>query len=161
MIASGKKNPVNIGIAAAVITAAVVLAFAYYISRYHYQLLMIQGSSMEPSYHPFQIVVIDKHIREPSRGDAVVFSCDNVSVPLIKRVAACPGDSVVIMDNILYVNNAPVRGESIEYAGLLREMIVLGENEYIVLGDNVNESIDSRYEQVGIVSAENIIGRVK
>ena len=144
----------------AAVLAMAVLALAYYISEYHYQLLMIQGSSMEPSYHPFQIVVIDKHLREYSKGDVVVFSCDNVSVPLIKRIAACPGDSAVIMDNILYVNNAPVSGESIEYAGLLQDMIILGENQYIVLGDNINESVDSRYEQVGIVCAEDIIGRV-
>ncbi|MBQ5334087.1 MAG: S24/S26 family peptidase, partial [Oscillospiraceae bacterium] len=75
----------------AAVLAMAVLALAYYISEYHYQLLMIQGRSMEPSYHPFQIVVIDKHLREYSKGDAVVFSCDEVSVPLIKRVAACQG----------------------------------------------------------------------
>ncbi|MBQ5332179.1 MAG: S26 family signal peptidase [Oscillospiraceae bacterium] len=47
-----------------------------------------------------------------------------------------------------------------EYAGLLQDTIILGENQYIVLGDNINESVDSRYEQVGIVCAEDIIGRV-
>ena len=47
-----------------------------------------------------------------------------------------------------------------EYAGIAENSIQLGEDEYFVLGDNRNNSYDSRYEQVGIVNKSSIIGRV-
>lgn len=136
---------------------------AAYISAAHFRLMLIQGSSMEPSYHNFQLVVLDRHSRSCHRGDVIAFRCRGLSAVLVKRVAAEEGDRVQICEGTLLVNGepSPLYAEgSFEYGGILESPVVLGGGEYIVIGDNISESKDSRYEAVGIVRAEDIIGRV-
>lgn len=120
---------------------------------------------MEPNYHNFQLVVLDKHfsLTDIERGDVVAFECEGLSVVLVKRVVALPGDMVVIRNGKLYVNGAvsPLyEGVEFSYAGMLGEERVVGENCFVVIGDNVEESKDSRYEEVGVVTGDCIVGRV-
>ena len=119
---------------------------------------------MAPSFHNMQLVLLDKHSREYSYGDVIAFRCEELDTVLVKRVAACPGDTVQIKEGVLFVNGAvsEVYGlaVSFEYAGLAEEKLVLGSDEYFVIGDNVSESKDSRYEEVGAVDAGDVIGRV-
>lgn len=137
------------------------LAAAYICSRCFFQLALIQGSSMEPSYHPMQLVLVDKQPRSYSRGDVVVFRKDGIHGVLVKRIAAGPGDRVQISDGILYVNGKAAEGlDRITDPGRAEKEIVLGEDRYFVLGDNVNHSIDSRSDEIGDVSGAQILGRV-
>lgn len=135
-----------------------------YVSRFWYQLMLIQGDSMEPSYHSWQLVLLDKHTKRYDCGDVVVFRSEGLKAVLVKRVAAVPGDTVWIVDGILYKNGAPaedglVNGR-LSYAGIAEEPLTLMENEYFLLGDNHEESRDSRYEEVGRVLTEDILGKV-
>ena len=137
---------------------------AWYISSDWYQLLLIQGESMAPSYHHLQLVMINKHDRNFRRGDVAAFWCEELSCVLIKRIAAIPGDSIVVRDETLYVNNQ-ISEEYNEpgkfsYAGILETEIVLQPEEYLMLGDNLEESKDSRYSEVGLIQESQIYGWV-
>jgi len=127
--------------------------------------MLIQGASMEPTYHNMQMVVLDKNFSEEDimQGDVIAFKCDKLDAVLVKRVVAIPGQSVEIQDGTLFVNGVPSsyyeRG-AFEYAGNLDSEIVLGDEEYIVIGDNVDESKDSRYDEVGVVRFQDIRGKI-
>ena len=119
---------------------------------------------MLPTYHNLQLTVLDKRINTWEQGDVVAFRCDGLNAVLVKRIVACPGDSVYIYGGTLYVNGeiSRVYGDAFafDFAGLLREPVTLDEDEYIVIGDNIAQSKDSRYPEVGVVRADSIIGRV-
>lgn len=141
-----------------------IIMLSYYISANWYQLSLIRGESMSPTYHNMQLVIIDRHSKDYTYGDVIVFRCDTLDAVLVKRVAACPGDVVVIKDGTVYVNDtiSSVFGQEyiFEYSGIACEPLYLGANKYFVIGDNIGESKDSRYDEVGNVCLEDIIGRV-
>lgn len=60
---------------------------------------------MEPSYHAYQIVILDKRYRDFQRGDVIAFTCEDFPALLVKRIAAVPNDTVEIVDGCLYVNH--------------------------------------------------------
>ena len=133
---------------------------ALYLSTYWYQIALIQGDSMLPTYHNWQFVLLDKHTEEYDCGDVIAFRCDGVKGVLIKRIVAVPGDTVQITEGILYRNGDPVNEMGyIAYGGIAEQPIVLGEDEYFVLGDNRNNSEDSRYANIGNIKKEYIIGK--
>ena len=82
----------------------------------------------------------------------------------IKRVIAVPGDTLQIKNGEVYVNGElfaeDVDVAQMEDAGLAAEEVTLGEDEYFVLGDNRNNSEDSRYANIGNIKKEYIIGKV-
>lgn len=141
-----------------------ILLITRYVSGHYYQFLLIQGNSMEPAYHNMQIVLLDKRTNDYQYGDVIAFACEELSAILVKRIAACPGDTVVILNGTLYVNGEvssiyPEAGYFKE-AGILEECVRLGSGEYIVIGDNADDSKDSRYEEVGVVNQGQIVGKV-
>lgn len=146
------------------LTVMVIIVMAWYISGNFYQLIMISGNSMLPSYHNMQIVILDKHSEEYGYGDVVAFRCDGLEATLIKRIVACPGDTVIIEDGILYVNEtiSEVFSEKnvFGYEGIAVKKIYLDEEQYFVIGDNISESKDSRYSEVGCVCIADIIGKI-
>lgn len=137
---------------------------AWYISANWYQLMLIQGRSMMPAYKHLQMVVLDKHTESYTRGQVVAFSCESLSGNLVKRIVAIPGDRVQIQNGTLYVNgevsDVYPQEEIFEFSGILQDELLLGTMEYLVIGDNVAESIDSRYPEVGIISQRDIHGIV-
>lgn len=119
---------------------------------------------MAPAYHNLQLVLIDKRECDYTYGDVVAFYCEGLSCVLVKRVSACPGDTVVIRENLLYVNEQESQlfgGKAFfREAGALAEPVKLGSDQYIVLGDNIEKSVDSRSHEVGAVSKRDIMGRI-
>lgn len=142
-----------------------VVAVMCYVSRNWFQLLLIQGNSMTPSYRNMQLVIVDKRIEQYQKGDVVAFWCDSLEerrIVLVKRVAATPGDVLQIIEGTLLVNGQiseqfPQKGMFKE-SGIAAEPIMLSEEEYFVIGDNVNASRDSRYMDIGILSEEQLLG---
>lgn len=131
------------------------------VSRYLFQLALVQGASMEPAYRSGQLVLVDKTRGELRRGDVVLFYSAELDTTLIKRIAAVPGDRVVIMNGRLIVNGAAVpEYGSISYAGEAQSEITVPEGCYFLLGDNTEESKDSRYPYIGVVNEKDILGRV-
>ena len=134
-------------------------------SHFLYQIMLIQGDSMEPNYHNMQLVILKKRFTEQSLrpGDVIAYRCEGLHAVIVKRIAAVPGQTAVITDETLYVDGRPsglYEENSFLYSGLLEKELVLQSKEYILIGDNISESKDSRYSEVGTASFDSIIGKV-
>lgn len=126
------------------------------------------GVSMEPTLAHGQEVLINRMsyiLFKPECGDIIAFkpNGNEKSHYYIKRVIAGPGETVQIIGGQIYVNEKPLEKYSfdrIETAGLAATPYLLGENEFFVLGDNRNNSEDSRSGNIGAVQRDDIVGRV-
>lgn len=140
-----------------------ILLMALLISSNWFQLALIQGDSMSPAYHNFQLVILDKRNSSYLPGDVVAFHSEGFDSVLIKRIVALPGQVAIIKNRTLYVDGkpSPLYAEGLfDFAGLLETAQTLSIHEYLVIGDNVAESKDSRYEQVGKIQMDSIIGKI-
>lgn len=120
----------------------------------------IEGSSMSPTYEDGEEVLVVKGI-SPSRNSVIVLKDTQNGKIIIKRCVAKPGDKVIIKNSIVYVNNKPIKdnySKGKTRSGILIEEITLGDGEYIVLGDNRENSLDSRV--LGVIKEEDIVGVV-
>lgn len=144
------------------------LGMALFIIHFIGQRTQVVGISMEPALSNQDSLIVDKLVydfKEPDRFDIVVFPYPaDPKIKLIKRVIGLPGEQVRIdRTGTIYINEEPLEEyygkEPIENPGLAGEAILLGEDEYFLLGDNRNNSMDSRDEAVGIVKKKEIIGR--
>lgn len=146
-----------------------VILLAFLLTKGFGMRVVCSGNSMEETIPENASLWVDKvvyHIKSPSVGDVIAFlpgGNANASYN-IKRIVAVPGDKVLIENGRLYVNGKLVEGtvkeEDIKEAGRATDEITLGEEEYFVLGDNANNSEDSRYETVGNVKKSEIYGKV-
>lgn len=126
------------------------------------------GSSMESTLSDGDNLIVDKisyRFKEPERFDIIVFPYEYQEHTFyIKRVIGMPGETVQIAENgdILIdgeVLNEFYGREVIKDPGLAVKPIVLGEDEYFVLGDNRNDSSDSRMPDVGNIKRKDMIGK--
>lgn len=138
------------------------IAAAWFISQNFYQLNMIWGDSMYPAYKNMQLTIIDKRADSFKRGDVIIFYCPSLDLSLVKRIIAIPGDTVLIENGNVFVNGAksPHVNGSVDFGGTAVSGLALNEESFFVLGDNYTQSKDSRYEEIGCVRRENIIGRL-
>lgn len=168
-----KKKKINIPLLKEVFTwiaeIALVAAVAIVIVFFFGLRISVVGMSMEPTLAAGDEVLIDRfiyHLKAPSRGDVIVFKPNGnaKSHYYVKRVIGVPGDTVLIEDGAVYVNGErytnPENAASIEEAGVAATEITLGTDEYFVLGDNRNNSEDSRYANIGNIRKEYITGKV-
>lgn len=136
------------------------------LSAYVVQLYFVSGDSMAPTYTSGQPVLLQKWGLPDclNRGDVVIIHREDLHRDIVKRIVALPGDTVQIIDGILYVNAVleenPYHLPAMKDAGNAASPITLGAGEYFVLGDNRNASIDSRFDEVGIISSDSIKGKV-
>lgn len=144
----------------------VVLVITYILSNYVIERIVINNYSMEPTLFSEDSVLIDKltyRFDNPQRFDVIVFKQNKTGEELIKRVIGLPYETVEIKDGSIYIDGkviSDVKGLAApDYAGNAAFPIHLSEGEYFVLGDNRKDSIDSRYEEVGLVTNTRIIGR--
>ena len=125
------------------------------------------GASMEPSLYNGQNILLNRVIYKiisPKVGDVVVFlpNGNEKAHYYAKRVVAVPGDELIVKNGILYVNGEvqdDYFNDKIAEAGLAENSIILGDNEYFVIGDNCNNSEDSRSANIGNIKKEHIIGK--
>lgn len=138
----------------------VSLAFAV-ISIFFAQVCVVRGDSMLPTFKNGDVIVIEKITKNYDRMDVVVVNANGRKI--IKRIIALPGEEIQIKNGKVFVN-----GEEIEdvvecetaYAGIAKDAILLGDDEYFVLGDNRKNSLDSRDESIGIVKEKKITGKM-
>lgn len=146
----------------------VLIAFtaAKLLNEYIIQPTQVEGISMEDSLHNGEHLLMDKlsyRFHDPERFDIVIFPFEE-GVYYIKRIIGLPGETIQIKDGQVYIDGAlleeDVYGNTmIQNAGRAAEEVVLGEDEYFLLGDNRDNSFDSRYEVVGNIKKEQFIGK--
>lgn len=145
-----------------------ILVLTFLVIQFVGQRTVVQGSSMENTLTDGDNLIVDKltyRFHEPNRFDVVVFPYQQgKDTYYIKRVIGVPGDSVYINDagNIYINDELLVEGfgkEAILDPGIAEDTVFLGAEEYFVLGDNRNESADSRDPSVGVVKRDSIVGR--
>ena len=144
-----------------------VLIIAFVMSKYVVERVKVHNHSMEHTLEEGDSVIIDKltyRFRTPERYEIIVFKQKGTGEDLIKRVIGLPFETVQIIDGGFYIDGEKiddVKGlEAPDYAGLAQNPIRLSVGEYFVVGDNREESIDSRYDEVGIVTSTRITGRM-
>lgn len=126
---------------------------------------LVDGRSMQPTFQDSERLIVSRiHylLEAPDRGDIVVFNSVDAFDPdvmLIKRVVGLPGDTVKIENDNVFINGVQISEPYInELCNCTDNETVLGEGEYFVMGDNRNNSRDSR--SFGAVPIDHIVGRV-
>lgn len=146
----------------------VIVCLAYFIVITFGQRYTVVGNSMNDVLYNDEVLLIDKASYEfvdPQRFDIILFRAQGVNEgkTYVKRIIGLPGETVLIENGKIYVNDMvivnDVTDNQILTPGLASEPVILGEDEYFVLGDNRNNSEDSRFYTIGNVKAENIIGK--
>lgn len=139
-------------------TAVIILVWLGFMCCF--QVVEVSGISMEPSFEDGERLLMNRlvyHVTEPKRGDVVSISLEDMT--LLKRIVGVPGDTVEIKDNAIYINEKEVEingEEGMITPGEQNYPIALGEDEYFVMGDNVEVSLDSRSQEVGVINRDEI-----
>ena len=143
----------------AIIVIVIVLTFLF-------RVVNISGPSMEKTLFDGDKVVVWKWSYEPTKGDVVIISKgQHLDEPIVKRVIATQGDTLEIdfSDGSVIVNN-----KKLDETYIKEPMWVQGDGEIpsvipqgytFVMGDNRNHSMDSRFEDVGLIDNEDIVGK--
>lgn len=145
----------------------IAVGASYLVITFVGQRTQVSGQSMETTLSDGDQLIVDKisyRFRDPKRYDIVVFPYHyEKNTYYIKRIIGMPGETVQIVDGLVYINGQPLNehygNEIIENPGIVEEPITLGADEYFVMGDNRNNSQDSRNTNVGLIHRDELLGR--
>lgn len=145
-------------------SAALTVILAFVIRLFVIQPFIVEGSSMEPSFHDRQYIIIDKisyKLRQPKRGEVIVLHPPSApDQNYIKRIVGLPGETVTVKNGDVTINGAPLTETYTLNEMVASSQVVnmtLETDQYFVLGDNRAHSSDSR--EFGALKKENIEGR--
>lgn len=157
------------------VTLFAIISMSLIFRTYVCQFVEVHGSSMYPTLIGYEegknqkgdILLVSKipyMTGTPERFDIVVFPIEESDLFLIKRIVGLPGENILIKDGLIYIDGILLEEnygyEKICDAGLASDVIHIGKDEYFVLGDNRNNSMDSRCEEVGLVKKSEFLGKV-
>jgi len=150
-----------------VISILIAVVLAFFIRYFIVELYMVEGPSMQPTLISGERLVVNKFIyrfKAPEKGDVLVFRYPkDPSRDFIKRVIAVAGDTIEIKDNRIFLN-----GQLQNETYILDKdhstyrnypLATVPEGRIFVMGDNRNNSEDSRFSDVGFVPLDMIKGK--
>lgn len=147
-----------------IISILIAVVLAFFIRYFIVELYMVEGPSMRPTLVNSERLVVNKFIyrfKAPERGDIIVFRYPrDPSRDFIKRVIGIPGDTIEIKDGRVFVN-----GQLLNETYILEKtrgsysLATVPEGHIFVMGDNRNNSEDSRFKDVGFVSHDLVKGK--
>jgi len=151
-------------------TIVIALAIFVVVYRFLFQPHQVKGNSMYDNFHDGEYLLTNKivyQVDKPQLSDVIVFKAPkNEDYDYIKRIVGLPGDRIKVMDNQIYRNgelfdesaylDAGVPTKAGKYAQE-GQVITVPQNSYFAVGDNRNNSSDSR--EWGVVPRENIVGK--
>ena len=140
----------------------------HFVTRYVMQSVHVIGQSMSPTLHDNERYVLNRwvyHVRDPKPSEIVVLRDPADNCYAVKRIVAKQGDTVVVKKGHLFINGKELQEPYLPQGTPTfpgpkydEQMWICGVNQYFVLGDNRNNSADSRI--YGAVSRQNILGMV-
>ena len=157
-----KRNIISFGI-----TIIVALILAFLLRSFVFVLATVDGPSMEPTLQNNEKILVTRYsyyFHEIEHGDVIVCKFDNENYPnyYVKRVIALGGETVKIQNGIVYVNNVPLEEPYIKEAPRNDMEEVLVPAGYVfVMGDNRNNSTDSRKSFIGPIAEDLVIGKAR
>lgn len=146
----------------------IVIGLAYFVANFVLEKSTMIGDSMENTLQEGDKILVNKFaykFSDPHRFDVIVFKQNGKehSYYNIKRIVGLPGETVQIKDGLVYIDGKAltekVITDPIVNGGLADDEITLDENEYFVLGDNRNNSEDSRFANIGNIVKDDIVGK--
>ncbi len=147
-----------------VLVLVISLALAVIARMYFFSFAVVDGPSMETNFHTGMRVIAslwDFKMREPVRGEVVICTYPNMKNIFVKRVIGLPYEKIEVRDGVVYIDNRPILENYIEnVASQDFGPVELKPDEYFVIGDNRNNSADSRHPRVGPLKISNILGHV-
>ena len=147
-----------------IVSIVIAVALALFIRQFIVELYVVDGPSMRPTLLSEERLVVNKfvyRVRNPERGEIIVFKYPrDTSRDFIKRVIAVPGDTIKIEDGRVYVNRE-LKDEPYILEKTLSDYpeATVPEGHIFVMGDNRNNSEDSRFADVGFVPYEMVKGK--
>lgn len=151
-----------------IVDVIMIICFTYIMVNSFFGKTTISGHSMSNTLTNNEKVLINSMaytFHGPERFDLIIFELDkaDTTTKYVKRVIGLPGETIQIKEGRIYIDNKVLENDvitdTIHNAGLAAEPIKLGYDEYFVLGDNRNNSDDSRYSNIGLVKRDTIIGK--
>lgn len=147
----------------------ILVVFTFFFTNCIGQFTITVGASMENTFHNGDLLFLEKITKtfknnEYNRYDVIVFESGDKSEPYyIKRIIGLPGETIKLHDGNIYINdellNDDIYGKDrFNFSGLASEEIELRSDEYFVLGDNRNNSKDSR--MIGPIDKSIIYGKI-
>ena len=164
-------NPRKIitGILITLIEIAIVVLAAFLIVRYGLERMTMSGNGMEPTVKDDDSILINKmsyKLHSVKRNDVVVLRQNGSehNYYVVQRVIGLPGEKVKITNGEVYIDGK-VLDEKYDFplmknGGLALDEITLDDDEYFVLGDNRNDSLDSRSTDIGFINENKVLGKV-
>ena len=147
-----------------VVSILIAIVLAFFIRYFIVELYMVEGPSMRPTLVNSERLVVNKfiyHFKQPERGDVLVFRYPrDPSRDFIKRVIAVAGDTIEIKDGRVFLNGQ-LQNEPyiLEKTRSSYSLATVPEGTIFVMGDNRNNSEDSRFKDVGFVPLDMIKGK--
>ena len=146
---------------------AIVVGITFLIIHFVGQRTYVNGSSMENTLSDGDNLIVDKltyRFSDPKRFDIIVFPYKyEENTYFIKRIIGLPGETIQVTDGKIYINGQVLDEsygrEVLKSGGIAETPIILGEDEYFVMGDNRNDSMDSRDPSVGVLHKSELVGR--
>lgn len=164
-----QENTALLDICKTVVDIIMVIFAAYVIVSFSCTRTTISGGSMEDTIKNEDTVLVNSFayaFTGPKRFDCIAFKPDSIgsSKLYVKRVIGLPGETVQIKEGHIYINGSLLENDIndtyIVTAGITANEIQLADDEYFCLGDNRNNSEDSRFSSIGMVKKEHIAGKV-
>ena len=151
-----------------VVDIIVVIVLAMFLVQYMGVNYNVIGHSMEPEFAVGDTLLVNRiayKVGKPRRFDVALFHSEkNDSQIYLKRVIGLPGETIQIQNGEVYIDGKILdRGEDAEVInlpGIADEPVVLGKDEYFVIGDNSDSSEDSRFSNIGNINRKNMIGKI-
>ncbi len=122
--------------------------------------IMVRGDSMVPALDGNEIMLLKKYDTNYERFDIVVVDKIVEGDNLIKRVIGLPGETIKCRNNIVYIDGKPLDDKYASGTTSNFQEIKLDDDEYFVMGDNREVSLDSRDSRVGVIKKNEIEGTV-
>jgi len=142
-------------------TALISLAIFFFVYVFLVQPHRVKGESMVPNFADGELLLTEKvsyYFHGPQRGDVIVFRAPGLrNVDFIKRVIGLPGETVEVKEGSVFINGNQLRENYIKSQTEGNLNLVIGKDEYLVLGDNRGASSDSR--SFGPIKKDSIRGR--